>query len=112
MTVRAKVLVQSKQLENAQTTQYTASNCTAIIDKFTVTNTTASAVTVSIHIVPSGGSASDSNKIVVSRAIASAEPYTFPELIGHILGPGDFISTLAGAASSLTMRISGREVTT
>ena len=41
MTVSIKVLIPAKQAENAQTTQYTATNCKAIIDKFTATNTTA-----------------------------------------------------------------------
>jgi hypothetical protein len=37
MTVTVKVLIPSKQAENAQTTQYTATNCKTIIDKFTAT---------------------------------------------------------------------------
>ena len=47
MTVSIKVLIPPKQAENAQTTQYTAVNCKAIIDKFTATNTTAGNVTIS-----------------------------------------------------------------
>ena len=41
MTVTIKVLIPAKQAENSQTTQYTAVNCKAIIDKFTITNTSA-----------------------------------------------------------------------
>jgi hypothetical protein len=37
--------------------------------------------------------------------------YTFPELVGQVLNRGDFISTLAGTASAINMRVSGREVT-
>jgi len=38
MTVSVKVLVPAKTVENTQTTQYTATGVTTIIDKFTATN--------------------------------------------------------------------------
>ena len=111
MTVTVKVLIPAKQAENTQTTQYTASLCKTIIDKFTATNTSASVVTLSINIVTSGGSTGASNLIVDSRAIAVDETYTFPELVGQSLEAGGFISTIASAATSLTIRASGREIT-
>ena len=110
MAVTAKVLVPPKQLENAQTTQYTATSVRAIIDKATITNTSAANVTVSVNLVTSGGSASSSNLIISSRTIVPAETYLCPELVGQVLEASGFISTIAGAATSLTMRVSGREV--
>ena len=38
MTVTVKVLIPAKTAESSQTTQYTATNVTTIIDKFTATN--------------------------------------------------------------------------
>lgn len=111
MTVTVKVLIPAKQAENTQTTQYTASLCKTIIDKFTATNTSASVVTLSVNIVTSGGSTGASNLIVDSRAIAVDETYTFPELVGQSLEAGGFISTIASAATSITIRASGREIT-
>lgn len=111
MSVLVKALIPAKQAENAQTTQYTAVNCKAIIDKFTATNTSAGNVTLSVNIVTNGGSAGVSNLIVDSRAIAPDETYTFPELVGQVLESGGFISTIASAATSLTIRASGREIT-
>lgn len=111
MSVLVKTLIQSKQAENAQTTQYTATNCKTVIDKFTATNTSAANVTLSVNLVASGGTAGVSNLIVDSRAIAPDETYTFPELVGQVLEPGGFISTLASAATALTIRASGREIT-
>jgi hypothetical protein len=46
-----------------------------------------------------------------TRAIAPDETYTSPELVGQALEPGGFISTIASAATSLTIRASGREIT-
>lgn len=111
MTVTVKALIPAKQAENTQTTQYTATNCKAIIDKFTATNTTAANVTISVNLVTSGGSAAATNLIVDTRAIAPDETYTFPELVGQVLDSGGFISTIAGTASALTIRASGREIT-
>jgi hypothetical protein len=111
MTVIVKVLIPAKQAENAQTTQYTATNVRAIIDKFTVTNTSANNVTFSCNLVTASGSAGASNLIVDARSLVPDETYTCPELVGQALESGGFISTLAGAASSLTIRASGREIT-
>jgi hypothetical protein len=110
MAVTVKPLIGSKQMEAAQTTQYTAANCTAIIDKFTATNTSASNAVISVNLVSSGGSAGATNLIVDNRAIAPDETYTFPELVGQVLANGGFIST-TGTASALTIRASGREIT-
>lgn len=111
MTVTVKNIIPAKQAENAQTAQYTASNCKAIIDKFTVTNTTGGAETITVNLVASGGAASASNTVVSAKSIAAGECYTMPELVGHTLEAGGFISTIASAATSLTIRASGREIT-
>jgi len=110
VAVTLKVLVPPKQLENTQTSQYTATNVKAIIDKATVTNTSASNVTLSVNLVTVSGSAGASNLIIDNRTIVPDETYLCPELIGQVLEAGSFISTIAGAATSLTMRVSGREV--
>jgi len=110
MAVTPKVLIPPKQAENAQTAQYTANGVKAIIDKFTVTNTSTSNASISVNLVRVTTSAGVSNLVIDTRSIAPDETYTCPELIGHVLEAGDFISTLASAATSLTIRCSGREI--
>lgn len=111
MSVVVKNIIPRKQAEAVQTSQYTANNCTTIVDKFTATNTGATNVAFSVNLVVSGGVASDANLVLKARSIAPGETYTCPELVGQVLQPGGFISTLAGAASSLTISASGREIT-
>lgn len=111
MTVTIKNIIPPKYAEAAQTAQYTAINCKARIDKFTVTNSTASAATLSVNIIQSGGSASANNLIMSARSIQAGETYTCPELVGQVLESGAFISTIAGTASALTIRASGVEIT-
>lgn len=111
MTVIVKNIVPAKTVENAQTTQYTATNVTTIIDKFTATNYSATAATISVNLVTSAGSAGNDNLITKTKTLQPSEVYTFPELVGQVLNPGSFISTIAGTASAINMRVSGREVT-
>ncbi len=110
MTVIAKTLIPAKQAENSQTTQYTAIGVRAIIDKFTGTNTSAGAVTLSINLVTSADTAGNQNLIVKTKTLAAGETYNFPEIVGHILDAGGFISTIASAATSITIRSAGREI--
>ena len=110
MAVKALTLIESKQMEAAQTTQYTAVNCRTLIDKFTATNTSAANATITVNLVPSGGAVATGNRIVDGRLIAPDETYTFPELVGHGLENGDFLST-TGTAAALTIRCQGREIT-
>jgi len=112
MTVTAKTLIAPKNAESTQVTQYTATNVRTIIDKFTATNYTAGAVTLSINLVTLADTAGNQNLIVKTRSLAAGETYTFPEIVGHVLNSGDFISTIASAATSINIRASGREITT
>lgn len=111
MTVRLKVLIPAKILENSQTTQYTADGVSAIIDKITATNYSGSTVTVSVNIVTTSDTAGNQNLVVKTRSLLAGETYAFPELVGTVLASGGFISTIASAATSVNMRASGREVT-
>jgi hypothetical protein len=110
MTVTAKNLVPAKTVEATQTTQYIANGVTTIIDKFTATNYSGSAATISVNLITATGTASNDNLIVKNKSLAASETYIFPELVGQILPSGGFISTIAGTASAINMRVSGREV--
>lgn len=106
MTTTPKVLIASKTAETVETTQYTATNCKATIDKFTATNTGGVNATLTVHLVTSGGSAATGHTI--SKTIAPGDSWPFPNVVGHNLESGDFISTVA-SAGTISMRVSGRE---
>ena len=84
---------------------------TTIIDKFTATNISGSAATISVNLVTTAGSAGNTNLLTKTKTLQPSEVYTFPELVGQVLSAGDFISTIAGTASAINIRVSGREVT-
>lgn len=110
MAVTPTPLIPPKDAETVQTTQYTATNCNTVIDKFTATNETSGNIVLSVNLVPSGGTATNANRIISQRSIAPKETYICPELIGHLLAPSWFISTIA-SATGLTVAATGRELT-
>ena len=112
MAITAKALFNPLQAAATEVSQYVTPAATrTIIDKFTGTNTTGAGATLTVRLVPSGGAAGVTNTIVSAKNLAVGETYTFPEVVGHVLNPGDFISTIAGTAAAITIRASGREVT-
>lgn len=110
MTISAEKIIPAKDAETIDTAQYTSANSKTIIDKFTATNVSAGILTISVNLIPSAGSASNANLIVDAKSINVGDTYTFPELVGHTLADGDFISTNA-SATGLTIRASGRVIT-
>lgn len=111
MAVTVTVLIPAKTAESTQTTQYTSNGVTTIIDKFTATNYSAAAATISVNLVTAAGSAGNDNLIVKTKTLQANETYTFPEIVGQVLSPSGFISTIAGTASAINIRASGRQVT-
>ena len=111
MTVTVTVLIPAKIAEASQTTQYTSTGVSTIIDKFTATNYSAVAATISVNLVTVGDTAGNQNLITKAKSLQASEVYTFPELVGQVLAPGGFISTIAGTATSINIRSNGRVVT-
>jgi hypothetical protein len=110
MTVTVKVLIPAKIAEATQTTQYTATGVTTLIDKFTATNYSAVAATISVNLVTSADTAGNNNLIVKTKTLQAGETYTFPEIVGAALAASGFISTIAGTVTSINIRASGREI--
>jgi len=110
MAVNVRVLIPAKIAESSQTTQYSASGVSAIIDKFTATNYSGTAATLSVNLVTAFDNAGNQNLIVKSKTLLPSETYTFPELVGHVVASGGSISTIAGTGSAINIRCSGREI--
>ena len=90
---------------------YTATNVRATITKATAYNTDASARTVTVYIVPSGGTAGDSNCIIEELSIAAGGTEILSQLEGHTVPLNGSIQALASSAAQVTLTISGLEVT-
>lgn len=112
MSVTARCLIEAKYAANTDTLEYTApANTRVIVDKFTVTNTDGSSRTITVNIVPSGGSVGASNIITSAQSISAGQSTSLGEMQNHILNAGDTIYVKASVASLLVIRLSGRECT-
>ena len=112
MAITAKPLIDAKYASTALTTEYTCPASTkTIIDKFTATNIDASSHTLNVYIVPSGGAASDANRVVKDQTITAGQCYNFSsEIQNQILTTGDTLQISASTASNINIRCSGREI--
>lgn len=112
MAITGKRMVAGSQLTASAATYYTVGASTrAQIQAMTITNRNASSRTVTIHLVPSGGTADDTNIILAAKSLAQNESYKVIEAIGQWLEAGGTIQALASAATSVNLVASGIEVT-
>jgi hypothetical protein len=102
-----QVLV-SQFLANSETTQLTAAASTTVTIKgATACNISGATVNISVSVVKSGGTAGGSNRVVSVFPLAAGDTLILSQLSAHQLGTGDFISTLASAASAVAFVLSG-----
>ena len=106
MTVTTKALVPTTLLVAGTTTPYTCTVRAAILDRITVYNGGAGAVTISIML---DGAVALSNTLM-SKILQPLESYLCPEIAGHTLNT-DQSFTITTSTPSVVLRISGREVT-
>jgi predicted phage tail protein len=101
-------LVNGSQLTTSAATYYTTPpNTITTISACTLTNTTAGAVTATMHLVPNGNAATPLNIILAARVIAAGESYNVGSAIGQTLAAGGTIQALASAGTSITLLASG-----
>lgn len=82
---------------NTSTTLYTSSGTTAVTVIY-ICNDSASPITVQIYVVPNGGSASASTRIIKDLAIAAGDTYVM-DTERLVLDNGDSIRAIASTTS-------------
>jgi hypothetical protein len=88
MALTTTNIIPRKLAETAATVQYTATGVTTVIDKFTVTNTTASTVFINVYLPNSGSSPAASNLVINARTLGGRETYTCPRAYRSNFAPG------------------------
>ena len=103
--------VDGTNLTDSATTYYTVtSRTTAIIKAATFCNDASYPVTVTINIVPSGGTVGYANRLIKTKTIGAGETWSCPDLINHNIQASGFISMLASVTGVIGCRISGIEI--
>lgn len=107
--VTPKVL-SSAQLAVNDTAIYTVgANKAAKLATLTLCNVSGATVTVSVSIIPSGGTADGTHKIVHSYALNSADTLTVDEIKGAWLGDGDKVNVHCSVATAIDAVLTGLE---
>lgn len=110
MSITPKRLIDPVQLPSAAAAIYTSTNVKTILKKATLCNTTGVNRTVTIYIVPAGGSAGATNTVLQAIPVLAGATVEVYDIEGHVLNAGDALWGLADAASAVTFHLSGMEV--
>ena len=78
-----------------------------VIKEIVLSNPTANAATVSVFLVPSGGTAGNSTAIIPGITLSGNSFGTFP--FSQVIGSSDALKASASAATTITMTVSGVE---
>lgn len=109
MTITTAVLCPETQV-TASAVAYitgTAAQKTVITRARATNSDTATAYTLTVYRVASGGSAGTTNILVNARPIAPGATDLLPELNGMVLAAGDTIQALASTTAKLNFTASG-----
>ena len=108
-SMQGQILCSQQLASTGETTVYTVpASSTIKIAQGSLCNVSASAVTVSVSIIPSGGTADGTHRVIASYSLAANDTLTLKDYIGGaLMGPGDFISVNAATAAAVDVIITG-----
>lgn len=96
------------QLGTSAASVYTVgSGITAVVKQILATNATASPSTVSVHLVPTSGTATTSN--LIFAAIPVPANSTLAIDLAQVMNAGDQLFAFAGNATTVNLTVSGYE---
>ena len=109
-SMKETLFVSGQLTTTSASTVYTVpSNSGIKLSAAALCNTSSATVSITgLHIVPSGGSASTTNKIVHSYSLAAGDTLSLTNYLGGMmLGDGDSIAVQVGTANAVNVIISG-----
>lgn len=110
MFMNQKPVAQGVLLGVTATSLYTVpANTMARLSSVTFTNQTTTPRKVSVYLVPEGGAATTSNRVLAPYVIGSEETWTCPHL-NHNLSSGAQLMALADAADAVSVYASAVEM--
>lgn len=106
-TVTPAVLA-SAQVGSGTTTIYTVpASKAAKIAKLVLSNTSAAAVTISVTLVPVGGTIDGTHRVISGYSLAAGDSTVINEIEGVWMGDGDLLAVVASAGSAVDVMLSG-----
>jgi len=82
-----------------------------LISKLTFSNASTASEDVDVHLVPDGGTADASNKVISARTVSNGEAAAIYQLEGQVMQPGDSLHIASDTTgSSIVVVASGVEI--
>lgn len=109
-----KILASGQVAATTATTLYTVpASKEAKISSFALTNTSSSTVTVSVSVVPSGGSVDGTHLVLASYSLAAYDTISHEDVLsalkGVYLDTGAFLAVTVGTANAVDYLVTGQE---
>lgn len=107
-SLAGKVLVAAQCTIAGNNTVYTVPALSAVkLASGVLCNTTGSPVTVSVSVVPNGGSVAVTNRVIDSYSLAAHDSIPMPEIAGALLDAGVVISVNTSTANAVNVVLTG-----
>jgi hypothetical protein len=108
--LRAPVIKAVTNVTNGNTTLWTVTaDKFLFIRDFGVCNIAGANITITVYVVPEGGSAANTNKVYDGYTILANDSGTLTALVGSTLNPGDFIVAVTSSATGANFWLDGVE---
>lgn len=106
-----KVLSSQQLPDTNQHPVYTCpANTAAILKHGTLCNVSGGSVTVTVAIVPNGGTYDGTHRILSALPLAAGDTFSLRDYVaGACLGPGDAVYVQAGTANAIDVTLTGTE---
>ncbi len=111
-TLRIPVIKAVTTVTNSNVTLWTVTaNKFLKLNDFSVCNISGTTITITVYVVPSGGSASAANKVYDAFTLGANDSGTLGAILGHTFLPGDFIVAVTNHATGANFWLDGVEFT-
>jgi hypothetical protein len=108
LNLLGKILASGQLAGTSDTTVYTVPASSAVkVATAVLANVTGSTVTVSVSVVPSGGTVDGTHKVVSSYSLAANDSTKLTEVEGSMLDAGAFISVIASTGAAVNYLLTG-----
>ncbi len=93
---------------STDTTVYTVPALSAVkVATAVLCNTSGSPATISVSVVPSGGTVDGTHKVVHNYVLAAGDSMPLPEVAGAMLDAGAYVSVNSSIAAAVTYLLTG-----
>lgn len=97
----SQTLVTATTSGTAQTVAAVRNGSAMLLKRLALSNSTGTAVDVTIHAIPAGGTAGNGNREITALSVGANAAVDVADVMGGLYGPGTTLKVFAGTASAV-----------